>query len=426
MVRTIRIVVASPGDVKAERDTVDQVVAELNRGIAAVFESRLEVIRWETDALPGFHSQGPQGLIDASLRIEACDLLVGIFWKRFGTPTEDSESGTAHEFKLAYDSWKKNGTPQIMMYFKQKPYMPRSKTETDQQGRVLEFRENFPDEGLWWQYKERLQFERAIRNHLTQFVLHRSTLERESAKTGAVQPETFLERDSGTDHRLPGGPLARRPLHLIWMIDCSGSMAGDRINALNHSMRELIPQLRSAARENPHAEMLIRVLTFSSGARWHIDVPTSIEQLQWTDLTAAGATDVGAGLRMVAKQLSIPPMSLQALPPVIVLMLDGEPTDDFAEGLRILNEQVWGRKSVRLGIAIGRDADRDVLQQFIGAEREPIEINNAVRLLEYIRWSITSLSGSAPPTIQGEGEEKVTMSDARLKPLIEHGDEEVW
>src|SRR5215472_14368878 len=149
----LRVVVASPNDVQAERDTVSVVIAELNKSICIDRGLRLEVIRWETDAHPGFHADGPQGVIDPILRIEDCDVLVGIFWKHFGTPTHDSGSGTAHELRLAYEAWTKNRRPQVMVYFNQKPYSPQSKEETDQWGQVLEFREQFPKEGLWWSYR---------------------------------------------------------------------------------------------------------------------------------------------------------------------------------------------------------------------------------------------------------------------------------
>ena len=114
--------------------------------------------------------QGPQGLIDPILRIEACDILIGIFWKRFGTPVTDAQSGTEHEFRLGYEAWKRAGRPQIMVYFNQQPYAPKTREETDQWGQVLDFQRNFPKEGLWWPYRGRAQFERLVRNHLTQFL----------------------------------------------------------------------------------------------------------------------------------------------------------------------------------------------------------------------------------------------------------------
>jgi hypothetical protein len=104
-VNLFRIVVASPSDVQAERNALPVVLEELNRGIAATQKLRLELGRWETDAYPGFHLEGPQGLIDPILRIEDCDVLLGIFWKRFGTPTTDAGSGTEHEFLRAYTAW---------------------------------------------------------------------------------------------------------------------------------------------------------------------------------------------------------------------------------------------------------------------------------------------------------------------------------
>ena len=169
-VRILRIVVASPGDVQAERNALATVVEELNHGVARDRGVRLELARWETDAYPGFHPEGPQGLIDPILRIETCDILIGIFWKRFGTPVTDAQSGTEHEFRLGYEAWKQTRRPHIMVYFNQRAYTPKTREETDQWGQVLDFQRNFPKEGLWWPYRGRAQFERLVRNHLTQFL----------------------------------------------------------------------------------------------------------------------------------------------------------------------------------------------------------------------------------------------------------------
>jgi len=63
-VKLLRIVVASPGDVKPERDCVGNVAAELNRGVADVLGVRLDIVRWETDAFPGFDVGGSQAQIE--------------------------------------------------------------------------------------------------------------------------------------------------------------------------------------------------------------------------------------------------------------------------------------------------------------------------------------------------------------------------
>jgi hypothetical protein len=179
----LRIVVASPGDLQAERKALPDVIDEINRGVAADRNLRLELSRWETDTYPGFHADGPQGQIDTILRIDDCDLLIGIFWHRFGTPTMDAASGTEHEFRLAYQAWKRSRRPQIMVYFNDKAYSPRSREETDQWGRVLEFRRNFDKEGLWWPYKGSAQLVRLVRNHLTQYVRRLGTVPLEATTT---------------------------------------------------------------------------------------------------------------------------------------------------------------------------------------------------------------------------------------------------
>ena len=66
----------------------------------------------------------------------------------------------------------------------------------------------------------------------------------------------------------PGGELATRPIHFFWVVDCSGSMYGEKIGIVNNTIQECIPEMRSAADNNPNAQLLIRALQFSSGASW--------------------------------------------------------------------------------------------------------------------------------------------------------------
>ena len=204
----------------------------------------------------------------------------------------------------------------------------------------------------------------------------------------------------------PGGELAKRPLHFILILDCSGSMNYDgKIQQLNHAIKEAIPHMKAVADSNPNADLLVRALKFSSGAEWHISQPTPVDSFKWTDVSADGVTDMGRGFSMVADQLKIPPMTDRALPPVLVLISDGQPTDDYATGLDAIMKQPWGKKAVRIAIAIGRDADNDVLQKFIGhSELKPLQANNADSLVKYIRWVSTAVVGAAssPPSQTNE------------------------
>ena len=190
----------------------------------------------------------------------------------------------------------------------------------------------------------------------------------------------------------PGSTLAARPLHFFIVADCSGSMASDgKMQALNNAIRETIPHLVDVAAQNPHARMLARSIAFSSGARWHIEQPVPVDQLQWTDLGTDGYTDLGAALDLLAPQLRVPPMEERALPPAVLLISDGMPTDKPALG-RFLDEPM-GRLAVRMAVGIGRDADLEVLERFMGSsEIGPVTANNPEQLVRMIRWASTHAS----------------------------------
>jgi uncharacterized protein YegL len=169
-----------------------------------------------------------------------------------------------------------------------------------------------------------------------------------------------------------------------------------KIQALNNAIREAIPHMRKVAEDNPNAQVLVRAVKFSNGAQWHISQPTPVADFAWQDLPAEGETEMGKALALVAEQLKMPPMSNRALPPVLVLISDGQPTDDFEAGLKALLDEPWGKKAVRIAIAIGQDADHEVLQKFIGhPEMKPLAANSPEALVKHIKWASTAVLKSA-------------------------------
>lgn len=204
-------------------------------------------------------------------------------------------------------------------------------------------------------------------------------------------------------NRRPGGELSSRPLHFIFIADCSGSMQEDgKISTLNMAIKEAIPHMQEVASENPNAQVLVRAVKFADDAMWHIADPTPIQEFRWMDLSAGGVTAMGKALELVAGQLKIPPMTERALPPVLVLISDGQPTDEFEKGLQALMELPWGKKAVRMAIAVGKDADNDVLQRFIGnGEIKPMTANNPEQLIKYIKFVSTEVlkAVSSPPSV---------------------------
>lgn len=197
--------------------------------------------------------------------------------------------------------------------------------------------------------------------------------------------------------RRPGGELASRPLHFFWMVDCSGSMYGEKIGAVNHAIQSTIPEMRDTASDNPNAQLLIRTLKFSTGASWVTSTPVPIDEFDWEDLDAEGVTDLGKAFDLLSAQLTIPPMTDRALPPVIVLLSDGCPTDNYKDALNNLKHLPWGKKAVKIAISIGQDADDEVLADFTGNRELVLQANNATALTKMIKWASTAASVVSAP-----------------------------
>jgi uncharacterized protein YegL len=198
---------------------------------------------------------------------------------------------------------------------------------------------------------------------------------------------------------LPGGAMSSRILDFFWIADCSGSMDGEKIQTLNYAIRQTIPDMRKEADANPNASIMVRAVKFSDGAAWHIPDATIIDDFNWIDLTAGGVTALGKALELVAGELRQFPTDTKRLPPVLVLLTDGQPTDDFKAGLDELMSTPWGKKAVRIAIAIGKDVDISVLEQFAGNKELVLEAKNPQLLTKFIKWASTVVKNvSAPKT----------------------------
>lgn len=216
----------------------------------------------------------------------------------------------------------------------------------------------------------------------------------------------------------PGGELASRPLHFFWIVDCSGSMYGEKIGTVNHAIQSTIPEMVEAVGDSPNAQLLIRTLKFSTGASWVTSNPVNVEDFAWNDLDANGVTDLGKAFELLVAQLTIPPMSERALPPVLVLLSDGQPTDDYKKALSNLLHLPWGKKAVKIAIAIGQDADNSVLENFTGNKELVLQANNPQTLVKMIKWASTAASLVSAPASKPIEEIQYTTLGGGNAPLI--------
>ena len=110
----IKIFVAGPTDVSAERGIVEEVAHAINNAEGFVRDFFLRVVGSQT-TVPGIGD--PQDLINVTA--DEVDLVVVIFWRRFGSPTSQYDSGTQEELLRAVENWKRNRKPHVMLYFRE-------------------------------------------------------------------------------------------------------------------------------------------------------------------------------------------------------------------------------------------------------------------------------------------------------------------
>lgn len=215
------------------------------------------------------------------------------------------------------------------------------------------------------------------------------------------------------------GETVRRSLHFFWLIDWSGSMAGERIQKVNYAIRSVLPEIRKIE-ENERINIYMRAVKFGSHAEWHVGPePVRVGQFSWIDMDASGgSTSTTQAINLLTAELDIAKIGKRNVPPVVILLSDGMCTDEpeslYYEAINRLNQSPWGKKAVRISIGIGdqtEDYNKEQLDSFIspylrlkqGVETFPA--SNSRMLIHYIQLA-SVLATQASTQTHGEGEDQ--------------------
>lgn len=156
--KVFNVMIASPGDVASERSIIRDVIYEWNAVHSKSRNIVLLPIGWESHSSPDI-GNSPQEIINNQI-LDKCDVLVGVFWTRIGTPTSEYASGTVEEIEKHIES----GKP-AMLYFSSQP-VAMDTVDLGQIEELKKFKDSCQDRALYQGYDSHSDFKEKFYRHL--------------------------------------------------------------------------------------------------------------------------------------------------------------------------------------------------------------------------------------------------------------------
>ncbi|TCD08490.1 VWA domain-containing protein [Pedobacter frigidisoli] len=194
--------------------------------------------------------------------------------------------------------------------------------------------------------------------------------------------------------------MRRLPVYLL--LDTSGSMSGEPIEAVKNGVQVMISSLR----QNPQAieTAFLSVITFDNVAQQIIPL-TDLASFQMVDIKATGVTALGEALKLVSNRIENEVMKTTTeqkgdWKPLVFIMTDGVPTDDWLPGLNEFKRQ---KVAFTVACAAGSGADTAVLKQ-ITENVVSLDTADSASIGKFFQW-VTASIGVTSTKVEDAGKE---------------------
>ena len=200
--------------------------------------------------------------------------------------------------------------------------------------------------------------------------------------------------------------MRRLPVYLL--LDCSGSMYGEPIEAVKNGVQVLVSTLR----QDPYAleTAYLSIITFDSNAR-QVTPLTELAAFQQPEIQASGCTALGEALSLLTRKAEQEVTKTTAetkgdWKPLVFIMTDGEPTDDLNKGLADFKKGKWG---MVVACAAGAGANTDTLKKITECVVS-LDTADSATLKAFFKWVSASVS-SGSMKVEETGVEATTLSE---------------
>jgi uncharacterized protein YegL len=194
--------------------------------------------------------------------------------------------------------------------------------------------------------------------------------------------------------------MRRLPVYLL--LDTSGSMSGEPIEAVKNGVQVMISSLR----QNPQAieTAFLSVITFDTSAQQVIPL-TDLASFQMVDIKATGVTALGDALKLVANKIDTEVGKTTTeqkgdWKPLVFIMTDGIPTDDWQSGLTEFKKR---KTAFTVACAAGSGADTNILKQ-ITENVVSLDTADSASIGKFFQW-VTASIGVTSTKVEDSGKE---------------------
>lgn len=201
--------------------------------------------------------------------------------------------------------------------------------------------------------------------------------------------------------------MRRLPVYLL--LDTSGSMYGEPIEAVKNGVQVLVSTLR----QDPYAleTAYLSIITFNSSAQ-QVTSLTELSAFQQPNIDASGCTALGEALALLATKVDQEVTKTTVdqkgdWKPLVFIMTDGEPTDDLQKGLSEFKKRKFG---MVVACAAGQGANTNTLKQITECVVQ-LDTADSATIKSFFKWVSASVSAGSQKVEEGGQEMGGTLSE---------------
>jgi uncharacterized protein YegL len=204
--------------------------------------------------------------------------------------------------------------------------------------------------------------------------------------------------------------MSERRLPVYLLLDCSGSMMGDPIEAVREGMRALLNDLKG----DPQAleTTYLSVITFNSSAQ-QVCPLTELMLFKEPKIDASGSTSMGEALQLLSKCIDNEVRKTTSREkgdwkPLVFLMTDGQPTDHWESAADAIKQKKIGNI---IACAAGSGADTTVLKRITEIV---VQLNSLQpdALKAFFKWVSSSIKTTSQSVAQVAADAPINLPPA--------------